>query len=204
MRKNAAAARVEDRAEEARRVEVRKAEPVDRAVEGDQGHRVQVADDAVVLDRRVAHATAPPPAGSPRRGGSRPACASGPRAKEGVEPAVDVVLADGRGAGGASASAARLRAWLRAVRRASAMPSTSYGLTSSAPALQLGRGPRELREDEDAVAVDARRAVLLADEVHPVLERRDERDVGGAVVRGQAERPRGCGARSGWAPIPRA
>ena len=46
---------VEDRAEDAGRVEMRKAEPVDRPVQGHQRDRVEVADDAVVLDGRIAH-----------------------------------------------------------------------------------------------------------------------------------------------------
>ena len=46
---------VEDRREDARRVEVRQAAPVDGPVDAHQGDRVQVADDAVGLDRLVAH-----------------------------------------------------------------------------------------------------------------------------------------------------
>jgi hypothetical protein len=46
---------VEDAAEDARRIEARRAEPVDRAVGGDQGDRVHVPDHAVVLDGGVAH-----------------------------------------------------------------------------------------------------------------------------------------------------
>ena len=49
----AAAVGVEDRGEDARRVEARAAVPVDRAVGGDERDGVQVADDAVLLDRRV-------------------------------------------------------------------------------------------------------------------------------------------------------
>ena len=44
---------VEDRGEDARRVEARAAVPVDRPVRGDERDRVQVADDAVFLDRRI-------------------------------------------------------------------------------------------------------------------------------------------------------
>ena len=44
---------VEDGREHARRVEPLGAVPVDRAVGADQGDRVQVADDAVLLDRKV-------------------------------------------------------------------------------------------------------------------------------------------------------
>jgi hypothetical protein len=46
----AAALVVEDGGEDRRRVEPRKAEPVDVAVRGHQGGGVQIADDAVVLD----------------------------------------------------------------------------------------------------------------------------------------------------------
>ena len=44
---------VEDRGEDARRVEARAAEPVDRPVGADERHRVQVADHAVLGDREV-------------------------------------------------------------------------------------------------------------------------------------------------------
>jgi hypothetical protein len=50
----AAAVAVEQRAEHARRVEIRQAEPVDRPVVGDERDRAPVADRAVVTDRRVA------------------------------------------------------------------------------------------------------------------------------------------------------
>src|SRR5258707_5604482 len=46
---------VEDRREDARRVKVRQATPVDGPVDANQGNGVQVADDAVGLDRLVAH-----------------------------------------------------------------------------------------------------------------------------------------------------
>ena len=46
--------RVEDRAEQAGSVEALGAEPVDRALVADERDRVEVADDAVVLDRQVA------------------------------------------------------------------------------------------------------------------------------------------------------
>jgi hypothetical protein len=46
---------VEDRREDARRVKVRHAAPVDGPVDADQGNGVQVADDPVRLDRLVAH-----------------------------------------------------------------------------------------------------------------------------------------------------
>src|SRR5215813_12366696 len=46
---------VEDGPEHAGRVEARQAEPIDRPVQADQGGAVHVADDAVVLDRLVAH-----------------------------------------------------------------------------------------------------------------------------------------------------
>ena len=49
----AAALRVEDRAEHAGRVEAAVAVPVDRAVSADERGRVQVADDAVLRDRQV-------------------------------------------------------------------------------------------------------------------------------------------------------
>ena len=55
-----AALRIEDRAEDAGRVEVREAEPVDRSVQSDERDRVKVADDPVMLDRRIAHPTIPP------------------------------------------------------------------------------------------------------------------------------------------------
>ena len=51
----AALAIVEERGEDARRVEARQAEPVDGAVGADERDRAQVADDAVVLDARIAH-----------------------------------------------------------------------------------------------------------------------------------------------------
>src|SRR5262249_38309895 len=50
---------VEYRREDARRVEVRQAAPVDGPVDPDEGDRVQVADDAVGLDRLVAHGSFP-------------------------------------------------------------------------------------------------------------------------------------------------
>ena len=50
----AAALPVEDRAEDARRVEVRAAVPVDRAVGAHERRRVEVADDPVLGDREVA------------------------------------------------------------------------------------------------------------------------------------------------------
>ena len=46
---------VEDRPEHAGRVEARQAQPIDRPVQADQGGAVHVPDDAVVLDRLVAH-----------------------------------------------------------------------------------------------------------------------------------------------------
>src|SRR5258705_2460461 len=46
---------VEDRREDARRVKVREPTPVDAPVDANQGNGVQVADDAVGLDRLVAH-----------------------------------------------------------------------------------------------------------------------------------------------------
>jgi hypothetical protein len=46
---------VEDRREDARRVEVWIAEPVDRSVHPDQRRAVHVADDAVILDGLVCH-----------------------------------------------------------------------------------------------------------------------------------------------------
>ena len=52
----AAAVCVEQGGEDARRVEARAAVPVDRAVDGHQRDRVQITDDAVLGDRRVAHA----------------------------------------------------------------------------------------------------------------------------------------------------
>src|SRR4029077_5413540 len=45
---------VEDRGEDAGRVEVREAQPVDRAVHTDERGRVHVADNTVLLDRQVA------------------------------------------------------------------------------------------------------------------------------------------------------
>ena len=52
---------VQNRAEHARRVEVRQAEPVERAVLADEGGGPQVADDAVVFDRLVGHGAGGPP-----------------------------------------------------------------------------------------------------------------------------------------------
>src|SRR5262249_8922557 len=46
---------IENRGEDAWRVEVRKATPVDRTVHAHQRDRVQVADDAVGLDRLIGH-----------------------------------------------------------------------------------------------------------------------------------------------------
>src|SRR5581483_6971247 len=51
---------VEERPEHAGRVEARQAQPIDRPVQADQGGAVHVADDAVVLDRFVAHRLWPP------------------------------------------------------------------------------------------------------------------------------------------------
>jgi hypothetical protein len=45
---------IEQGAEQAGGVETPRAEPVDRAIGADEGHRVQVAHDAVLLDREVA------------------------------------------------------------------------------------------------------------------------------------------------------
>ena len=53
-REAAAGLGVEDRAEQAGRVEALGAEPVDRALVADERDGVQVADDPVVLDRQVA------------------------------------------------------------------------------------------------------------------------------------------------------
>ena len=50
----AAALGVEDAREHRGRVDVRQAQPVDRAVAGDQRGRATVADERVVADRRVA------------------------------------------------------------------------------------------------------------------------------------------------------
>ena len=50
---------VEDRPEHAGRVEARQAQPIDRPVQADQGGAVHVPDDAVVLDRLVAHRLRP-------------------------------------------------------------------------------------------------------------------------------------------------
>ena len=60
---------VEDRGEDARRIEMRQAEPVDRAVHADQGRGPHVADDAVVLDRLVirCHRIIPPLDQQPNR-----------------------------------------------------------------------------------------------------------------------------------------
>src|SRR5262249_44511910 len=46
---------IENRGEDAWRVELRKATPVDRTVYAHQRDRVQVADDAVGLDRLISH-----------------------------------------------------------------------------------------------------------------------------------------------------
>jgi hypothetical protein len=46
---------IENRGEDAWRVELRKATPVDRTVHAHQRDRVQVADDAVGLDRLIGH-----------------------------------------------------------------------------------------------------------------------------------------------------
>ena len=56
---------VEDRGEDAGRVEARKAQPVDRAVHADQRRRPQVADQPVVFDRLIRHSRATP--ADPRR-----------------------------------------------------------------------------------------------------------------------------------------
>ena len=53
-REVAAVTVVEDRGEHARRVEPRAAVPVDRPVGADQGGGSQIADQAVVGDRRIA------------------------------------------------------------------------------------------------------------------------------------------------------
>ena len=53
-REAAASTGVKERAEDARRVEVRQAEPVDRPVAGDKRQGAPVADHAVVLDRGIA------------------------------------------------------------------------------------------------------------------------------------------------------
>jgi hypothetical protein len=49
---------VENRGEDAWRVELRQAAPVDRTVHAHQRDRVQVADDAVGLDRLIGHSSA--------------------------------------------------------------------------------------------------------------------------------------------------
>src|SRR5262249_39631214 len=46
---------IENRREDAWRVEVRKATPVDRTVHAHERHRMQVADNAVGLDRLIGH-----------------------------------------------------------------------------------------------------------------------------------------------------
>ena len=52
---------------------------------------------------------------------------------------------------------------------------------------ELVRGSGELAQHEHAVAVDARRDVLLGDEIHAVAQRRDEHHVGRAVARGELD-----------------
>jgi hypothetical protein len=51
----AALAVVQNRGEEARRIERRQAAPVDGAIPAHQRHRPHIADDAIVFDRQVAH-----------------------------------------------------------------------------------------------------------------------------------------------------
>ena len=51
------APRIEDRAAQARGVEIREAEPVDGAVSGDERGRSSVADDRVILDAGAAAIT---------------------------------------------------------------------------------------------------------------------------------------------------
>jgi hypothetical protein len=46
---------IENRGEDAWRVELRKATPIDRTIHAHQRDRVQVADDAVGLDRLISH-----------------------------------------------------------------------------------------------------------------------------------------------------
>ena len=47
---------IENRAEDAGRIEVGEAEPVNGAIFRDQGSGAKVADDPVVLDRLIGHA----------------------------------------------------------------------------------------------------------------------------------------------------
>src|SRR3546814_4643607 len=52
--------------------------------------------------------------------------------------------------------------------------------------LQLKRGAREARQDEDARIVGILGGdIFLGDEVHAVAQRRDQRDLGGAVERSE-------------------
>src|SRR5437867_5055979 len=53
--KQAAPLVVEERGEDARRIDPRRAAPVDRAVGAHEGHRPQVADDAVLFYWQVGH-----------------------------------------------------------------------------------------------------------------------------------------------------
>ena len=53
---------------------------------------------------------------------------------------------------------------------------------------QLAGRAGELAQHERAAVVDARRDVLLGDEVHPVAQRRHHHHVGGAVERGELAR----------------
>ena len=67
---------VEKRGENARRIEARGAEPVDRSVPGDQGGRLKVADESVVGNLWVlcAHHVAQPPTRLPYRRVSKGLC----------------------------------------------------------------------------------------------------------------------------------
>ena len=46
---------IQNRGEDARRIEMGETEPVDGAVHPDQRYCLQVSDDAIVLDRQVSH-----------------------------------------------------------------------------------------------------------------------------------------------------
>ena len=75
-------------------------------------------------------------------------------------------------------------------------PSMSCGFTNSASVSSCA-APGELAEDQDAGVGDTARHELLRDQVHPIMERRHEHHVRGAVERGRPPSARAADGCSG-------
>ena len=74
---------------------------------------------------------------------------------------------------------------------AAANPSTSYGLMMSA-SRNSSRRAGERAQHQHAVLVVSRRDELFRDEIHPVVQRADDAEIGHAVERDELGRPSAC------------